>query len=80
MREFRKRAQELSASSYLPSMLEQQSEFPRYNMKSRGNVILNEIFHVVSHFPCYISCYIAEVDNLWDSVENREFGIELFKI
>ena len=34
--------------------------FPRYNMRSRGNVILHEIFRVVSHFSRYISCYIAE--------------------
>ena len=24
------------------------------------NLILHEIFRVVSRFPCYISCYIAE--------------------
>ena len=24
------------------------------------NMILHEIFHVVSRFPCYISCYITE--------------------
>ena len=37
-------------------------DFPRYNMKCSGeNVILRGIVHVVSGFPLYISCSIAEI-------------------
>ena len=43
------------------TLLEKQSKFPRYNMKSRGKRdTTHEIFPVVSRFPRYISCYIAE--------------------
>ena len=36
---------------------------PKFRDISRNgeeNETLNEVFHVVSRFPCYISCYIAE--------------------
>ena len=37
-------------------------DFLRYNMQCSGeHVILRGIFHVVSGFPVYISCYIAEI-------------------
>ena len=37
-------------------------DFPRYNMKCSGeNEKLCGIFHVVSRFPLYISCYFAEI-------------------
>ena len=43
------------------TLSEKQSKFPRYNMKSRGKRdTTHEIFPVVSRFPRYISCYIAE--------------------
>ena len=38
------------------------------------NIILQEIFRIVSRFPCYISCYIAEKSYfLWDSVEWKSY-------
>ena len=44
------------------TLLEKQSKFPRYTVawKVEENLKLQEIFRVVSGFPRYISCYIAE--------------------
>ena len=42
-------------------LLEKQSKFPRYNMKCiEENQIIHKILCVLSRFPHYISCYIAE--------------------
>ena len=41
------------------ALLEKQSKFPRYNMNVEENLILHELFRVISRFPCFISCYIA---------------------
>ena len=45
-----------------PTLLEKQSRFPPYNMNCRGkhDTVQHELFRVVSRFPRYISCYIAE--------------------
>ena len=44
------------------TLLEKESKLPWYNMKRKveENVILHEIFRLVSRFPRYISCSIAE--------------------
>ena len=46
------------------TLSEKESKFPRYNMKCKGKhdiiITVHEIFLVVSCFPRFISCYIAE--------------------
>ena len=45
------------------------------------NMILHEIFRVVSRFPRYISCYVhtlQKIDFLWDSVVAGKKGLFIF--
>ena len=43
------------------TLLENQSKYPRYNVKCRGKQYTTwNIVRIVSRFPRYISCYIAE--------------------
>ena len=56
-----------------PALLEKQSKFPRYNMKCRENLILHEIFRVVSRFPATFHVISQKVDYLWDSVPESDF-------
>ena len=44
----------------LAALLEKQSKFQRYYIKVEENLIQIETFRVVSRFPRYISCYVAE--------------------
>ena len=48
-------------ASFTSTLLEKQSKFPRYNMKCGGKPVTTcNIPRIVSCFPRYFSCYIAE--------------------
>ena len=61
--------------------------FLRYNMKcSRENVILREIFHVVSGLPLHIMLYCGNLDGFSNSVDMTQIqaahiteGSDLYK-